>query len=66
MPKLSVIIATYRRPHLLLKAIKSVQKQDFKDLEIIVSDDNSKDETEKLVKQMQENDSRIKYVLNTR
>ncbi|ARJ56762.1 glycosyltransferase family 2 protein [Campylobacter cuniculorum] len=66
MPKLSVIIATYRRPDLLLKAIKSVQKQDFKDLEIIVSDDNSKDETEKLVKQMQEKDSRIKYVLNTR
>lgn len=66
MPKLSVIIPTFKRPILLQKAVKSVQEQDFKDLEIIISDDNSNDETVELVKKMQEEDSRIKYVLNTK
>jgi len=64
MPKISVIIPSYKRPHLLLRAIESVQKQDFKDLELIVSDDNSNDQTALLVANLQKEDSRIKYVLN--
>ncbi|MCH5335835.1 MAG: glycosyltransferase family 2 protein [Campylobacter sp.] len=66
MPKLSVIIPTFKRPNLLKKAVKSVQEQDFKDLEIIISDDNSGDETEEVVKKMREEDNRIRYVLNTK
>lgn len=66
MPKLSVVIATFKRPKLLQRAIRSVQEQDFKDLEIIVSDDNSNDETAELVRKMQEQDSRIRYVLNSK
>ncbi len=66
MPKISVIIATFKRPALLKKAIKSVQEQDFKDLEIIVSDDHSNDGTAELVAQMSQKDERIKYTLNSR
>ncbi|TEY04546.1 glycosyltransferase family 2 protein [Campylobacter sp. US33a] len=63
---LSVIIPTFNRANLLKKAIKSVQNQDFKDLEIIISDDHSKDESAKLVQELQKEDTRIRYVLNTK
>lgn len=64
MPKLSIIVPTFKRPTLLKKAIKSIQEQDFKDLEIIISDDNSKDDTKDVVKKLQKEDERIKYFLN--
>lgn len=55
----SVCIPTYNRAQYLKDAIKSVLCQSFKDYEIIVYDDNSEDETEKVVKTF--NDSRIRY-----
>lgn len=64
MPKLSVIVPTFNRQVLLEKAIKSIQNQDFKDLEIIVSDDNSSDDTKSVVQNLQKDDDRIKYFLN--
>lgn len=64
MPKLSIIVPTFKRPTLLKKAVKSIQEQDFKDLEIIISDDNSDDETAEFVKKMQKEDERIRYFLN--
>ncbi|EPM5705476.1 GalNAc(5)-diNAcBac-PP-undecaprenol beta-1,3-glucosyltransferase [Campylobacter upsaliensis] len=64
--KLSIIIATYNRAELLKKAVESVLRQDFKEYEIIISDDNSNDGTKELVEDLQKEDSRIKYVLNTR
>ncbi|EOV9223626.1 glycosyltransferase family 2 protein, partial [Campylobacter upsaliensis] len=64
--KLSIIIATYNRAELLKKAVRSVLRQDFKEYEIIISDDNSNDGTKELVEDLQKEDSRIKYVLNTR
>lgn len=66
MPKLSIIVPTYNRSALLKKAIKSIQEQDFKDLEIIVSDDNSDDDTKNVVLNLQKDDERIKYFLNTK
>ena len=65
MPKLSIIVPTFKRPVLLKKAIKSIQEQDFKDLEIIISDDNSNDETAQIALRLQEKDHRIRYVVNT-
>ncbi|QBL11689.1 GalNAc(5)-diNAcBac-PP-undecaprenol beta-1,3-glucosyltransferase [Campylobacter helveticus] len=64
--KLSIIIATYKRQELLKKAVESVLRQDFKDFEIIISDDNSNDGTKELVEALQKKDTRIKYVLNSR
>ena len=49
MPRVSVIIPTYRRPTLLLAAIQSVLAQTFQDFEIIVVDDNSGDNTAEVV-----------------
>jgi len=48
-PLISVIIPTYNRAYILSKAIESVLNQTFKDLELIVVDDGSTDETPYLV-----------------
>lgn len=61
MPKISVIISTHNRKDKLKRAIDSVLNQSFQDFEIIVSDDKSLDGTRELIKEMQGNDSRLKY-----
>ena len=47
-PLVSAIITTHNRCNLLAKAIASVQNQTYKNIEIIVVDDASEDETPKL------------------
>ncbi|MFC1922178.1 glycosyltransferase family 2 protein [Chloroflexota bacterium] len=60
MPKVSVIIPTYNRPHLFPKAVDSVLKQTFTDFEIIVVDDGSTKPVGYIVNQY--NDSRLRYI----
>lgn len=62
MKKISVIIPTYNRANLINIAISSILNQTFKDFEIIIVDDGSTDNTEQLVKGIE--DSRIKYIKN--
>ena len=47
----SVIIPTYNRAHRLGKAIESVLQQDYNDIELIVIDDGSTDETSNVLGQ---------------
>jgi glycosyltransferase involved in cell wall biosynthesis len=61
--KVSVIITTYKRPHYLKEAIDSVLGQSFKDLElIVVNDDPIGFEAEKIV--LSYDDPRVVYVKN--
>ncbi|MDT5124090.1 MAG: hypothetical protein QOC96_3572 [Acidobacteriota bacterium] len=45
MPAVSIIITTHNRPHLVVRAIESARAASRKDIEILVVDDASKDET---------------------
>jgi glycosyltransferase involved in cell wall biosynthesis len=59
-PKVSVIIPTYNRAHLIDKAIKSVLNQTYQDYEIIVVDNASTDNTKEVVKGF--NNFKIRYI----
>lgn len=59
MTKVSVIIPTYNQSQLVLEAIESVLCQTHSDLEVLVVDDGSTDDTAKVVKKIKDN--RIKY-----
>ncbi|MEX0684771.1 MAG: glycosyltransferase family A protein [Balneolales bacterium] len=61
---ISVIIPTYNRSLLLKEAIDSVLNQTYQSLEVLIIDDYSDDNTEKVVKSYK--DARVKYFLNKR
>ena len=61
--KVSVILPTYNRGHLIQRAINSALKQTYSDLEIIVINDCSTDDTKEKIKII--NDSRIIYLENS-
>ena len=60
-PLVSVVIPTYNRADLILRAIASVCSQSYQNFEIIVVDDNSQDNTAEVVRELAERDSRISY-----
>ncbi len=60
MVKVSVMIPTYNNAHFVGEAIQSVLDQTFNDFEIIVVDDGSTDNTDKVVSNFQ--DHRIRYI----
>jgi glycosyltransferase involved in cell wall biosynthesis len=64
-PLVSVLIPTYNRPQYFEKALKSVLIQSYRNIEIIICDDSTNDETEKLVRAYRKVAKNIKYVRNT-
>ncbi len=60
MPKVSICIPTFNRVKLLPFAIDSVLQQTYEDLELIICDDGSYDDTPKLISQY--TDKRIIYI----
>ncbi|MGZ8941902.1 MAG: glycosyltransferase family 2 protein [Methylobacter sp.] len=62
--KVSVIIPTFNASDYIQKTLESVLNQTEPDLEVIVSDDLSTDNTVSIVEGMIKNDSRIKLIKN--
>ena len=58
---ITIILPTFRRPHLLPKAIESVLNQDFPHISLKIYDNCSNDETRDVVAYYARKDSRISY-----
>jgi len=55
----SVIITTYNREQTIEKAVRSILNQTYRDIELIVVDDGSADDTESIMQRI--DDQRLKY-----
>ena len=58
-PKISVIIPIYNKERFILRILRSIQNQSFKNIEIIFCDDFSNDNSTKLIEKFQKEDERI-------
>ena len=63
-PKISLIIPVYKSEIYLLNLHYSIQRQSLKDIEIIYIDDNSTDNSVRLIKYLQKKDKRIILLKN--
>ena len=61
-PKISVIVPVYNAEKYLEKAVNSLTNQTFKNLEIILIDDGSKDASPKICDSLMSKDERIKVI----
>ncbi|MFN8672183.1 MAG: glycosyltransferase [Candidatus Sericytochromatia bacterium] len=61
-PLISVLMPAYNDEDTIAYAMESVLKQTYKNIELIVIDDESSDRTSEIVKEIQKNDKRVKYV----
>ncbi len=64
--KVSVIIPTYNRAHFLLNALKSIFEQKYNNIEIIIVDDGSTDNTVDIVNDLKKEHPDILYFSNER
>ena len=57
--KVSVIIPAYNNETYIEKCLQSVTEQSYENLEILVINDGSSDQTEELIREAQQQDKRI-------
>jgi len=63
-PKVSIISPVHNRQKYLSRLIKSVQNQNFKNIELILVDDNSLDNGSNIIKKYEDKDKRIILIKN--
>ena len=60
-PKVSIGMPVFNGEATLEATIKTILNQDFKDFELIISDDCSSDQTQSICQKYSDADNRIKY-----
>jgi len=65
-PKISVIIPVYNGENTLKSCLNSVVNQTYKNYEIIVVDNNSKDNTKSIINEFQKKNRKIKYLFESK
>ncbi|MER5619735.1 CDP-glycerol glycerophosphotransferase family protein [Streptosporangium sp. NPDC002544] len=62
VPECSVVVITYNDAARLPRAVRSVLRQSLRNIEVIIADDASTDETEQVARQLQRKDARVRYL----
>lgn len=62
LPLVSIGIPTYNRSKLIGYAIRSILSQNYENLEIVISDNASKDETQEVCEAFAQKDPRVRYI----
>ena len=62
MPLVSVVIPAYNRESTLKRAVESVLRQTTRDIEVIVADDASKDNTVAIARELARSDHRVRLI----
>ncbi|SFX72679.1 Glycosyltransferase involved in cell wall bisynthesis [Thermoactinomyces sp. DSM 45891] len=65
LPKVSILIPTYNRPHYLKLALDSALAQTYPNIEIIIGDDSTNDETREMLQPYLKKYPFIKYLKRT-
>ena len=60
--KISIIVPVYNLEKYIKRCLQSIQNQTYKNLEIIVVDDGSKDKSATIIRDLQKKDDRIIYL----
>ena len=63
-PKISIVIPVYNCQNTIKAVVRSIQNQNMSDLEIILVNDYSKDNTSKIIQELELEDKRIKIINN--
>ena len=63
-PLVSIALCTYNGEKFLNKQLTSILSQTYRNIELIIVDDCSTDDTVKMIRDFQENDQRIKLIIN--
>jgi glycosyltransferase involved in cell wall biosynthesis len=65
MPLVSILVTTYNTSPYVKSSLESLLSQSYKNLQIIVIDDNSTDDTVKRIKETAAKDNRVKFFINS-
>lgn len=66
IPRVSIGLPVYNGADFLLRSVRSILDQDYRDLELIIADNASTDETEALCRDLAAKDARVRYYRNER
>lgn len=64
MPLVSVLMTSYNHARFIREAVESVQSQSLTDFELVIVDDASQDDSQKIISELAQEDKRIKPVFH--